>query len=290
MKVCGFTFVRNGVKFDYPFEEAIRSILPICDEIIVAVGNSEDDTLERVKAIDPKIRIIETIWDETLREGGKVLASETDKAFQAITSEYDWAFYIQGDEVVHEKYLPAIEKGMRDFLNNTMVDGLLFNYTHFFGSYQYVGLKYSWYRREIRIIRNNKNVFSYKDAQGFRKKPNEKLQVKLIDAQIFHYGWAREPEALQGKEKSKARFYHGDNWISRNFSHSNKYEYDSMLEPIRKFTETHPQVMKERIAKQNWTFSPDLSLKYSSFKDKFKRVIGEWTGWYPGEYKNYKRV
>ena len=290
MKVCGFTFVRNGVKFDYPFEEAIRSILPICDEIIVAVGNSEDDTLERVKAIDPKVRVIETIWDETLREGGKVLASETDKAFQAITSEYDWAFYIQGDEVVHEKYLPAIEKGMRDFLNNTKVDGLLFNYTHFFGSYQYVGLKYSWYRREIRIIRNNKNVFSYKDAQGFRKKPNEKLQVKLIDAQIFHYGWAREPEALQGKEKSKARFYHGDNWISRNFSHSNKYEYDSMLEPIRKFTETHPQVMKERIAKQNWTFNPDLSLQYSSFKDKFKRVMGELTGWYPGEYKNYKRL
>ena len=290
MKVCGFTFVRNGVKFDYPFEEAIRSILPICDEIIVAVGNSEDDTLERVKAIDPKVRVIETIWDETLREGGKVLASETDKAFQAITSEYDWAFYIQGDEVVHEKYLPAIEKGMRDFLNNKTVDGLLFNYTHFFGSYQYVGLKYSWYRREIRVVRNNKNIFSYKDAQGFRKKPNEKLKVKLIDAHIFHYGWAREPEALQGKEKSKARFYHGDNWISRNFSRSSRYEYDSMLEPIRKFTETHPQVMAERIANQNWTFNPDLSLKYSSFKDKFKRVMGELTGWYPGEYKNYKRL
>ena len=290
MKVCGFTFVRNGVKFDYPFEEAIRSILPICDEIIVAVGNSGDDTLERVKAIDPKVRVIETIWDETLREEGKVLASETDKAFQAITSEYDWAFYIQGDEVVHEKYLPAIEKGMRDFLNNKTVDGLLFNYTHFFGSYQYVGLKYSWYRREIRVIRNNKTIFSYKDAQGFRKKPNEKLQVKLIDAQIFHYGWAREPEALQGKEKSKARFYHGDNWISRNFSQANKYEYDSMLEPIRKFSDTHPQVMKERIAKQNWTFNPDLSLKYSNLKDKFKRIVGGLTGWYPGEYKNYRRV
>ncbi|MEK6780191.1 MAG: glycosyltransferase family 2 protein [Bacteroidota bacterium] len=290
MKVCGFTFVRNGVKFDYPFEEAIRSMLPICDEIIVAVGNSDDDTLVRVKAIDPKVTVIETIWDETLREGGKVLASETDKAFQAIPSHYDWAFYIQGDEVVHEKYLPTIKKGMLDYLGNPNVEGLLFNYTHFFGSYEYVGLKYSWYRREIRIIRNNKNNFSYKDAQGFRKKPNEKLKVKLIDAHIFHYGWAREPEALQGKEKSKAMFYHGDNWISRNFSRSNKYEYDSMLEPIRKYTETHPEVMKERIGRQNWKFNPDLSLKYSSLKDKFKRVMGDWTGWYPGEYKNYKRL
>ena len=93
MKVCGFSFVRNGVKFDYPFEEAIRSILPICDEVIVAVGNSEDDTLARVKAIDPKVRVVETVWDETLREGGKVLASETNKAFQAIPSDYDLAFF-----------------------------------------------------------------------------------------------------------------------------------------------------------------------------------------------------
>src|SRR6187399_170661 len=112
MKVCGFSFVRNGVKFDYPFEEAIRSILPLCDEVIVAVGNSEDSTAERVKAIDPKVKVIETVWDETLREGGKVLASETNKAFAAISSEYDWAFYIQGDEVIHEKYLPVIRKAM----------------------------------------------------------------------------------------------------------------------------------------------------------------------------------
>ena len=290
MKVCGFTFVRNGTKFDYPFEEAIRSILPICDKIIVAVGNSEDDTLERVKAIDPKVTVIETVWDDSLREGGKVLAAETDKAFQAIPSDYDWAFYIQGDEVVHEKYLPVIKKGMHDFINQPNVDGLLFNYTHFFGSYDYVGLKYSWYRKEIRVIRNDKNIFSYKDAQGFRKKPNEKLQVKLINASIFHYGWAREPEALQGKEKSKVRFYHNDNWISQNFSRSDKYEYDSMPEPIRKFNDTHPQVMLERVKRKNWLFNPNLSLKYSSFKDKFKRVMGNLTGWYPGEYKNYKRI
>lgn len=290
MKVCGFSFVRNGVKFDYPFEEAIRSILPICDEIIVAVGNSEDDTLARVKAIDPKVRVIETVWDETLREGGKVLASETNKAFQAIPSDYDWAFYIQGDEVVHEKYLPVIKKAMEDCLNQLKVEGLLFNYTHFFGSYDYVGLKYSWYRKEIRVIRNDKNIFSYKDAQGFRKTPNDKLKVKPIDAYMFHYGWAREPEALQGKEKSKVRFYHNDNWISQNFSRSNKYEYDRMLEPIRKFSDTHPHVMKARVERKNWIFNPNLTLKYASLKDKFKRHIGKWTGWYPGEYRNYKSL
>ena len=288
MKVCGFSFVRNGVKFDYPFEEAIRSILPLCDEVIVAVGNSDDKTLERVKAIDPKVRVIETIWDETLREGGSVLASETDKAFAAIPIDYDWAVYIQGDEVIHEKYIPVIHKAMLDQLQNKDVEGLLLKYIHFFGSYDYVGVQHSWYRREIRVLRNKKDIFSYKDAQGFRKRPNEKLHVKLIDAYVYHYGWVRDPKALQGKEKSKIRFYHNDSWISRFFSKSEQYDYESIKAPVRKFTDSHPRVMTERIARKNWSFNPDLSIKHYSLKDKFKRIVGDLTGWYPGEYKNYK--
>jgi hypothetical protein len=290
MKVCGFSFLRNAVKYDYPFEEAIRSILPLCDQVIVAVGNSEDNTVERVLAIDPKVKILNTIWDESLRAGGKVLALETDKAFQSISSDFDWAFYIQGDEVLHEKYIPVVEQAMKENLNNPEIDGLLFKYLHFFGSYNYIGLKHSWYRREIRVIKNNKEIFSYKDAQGFRKKINEKLKVKLIDAYIYHYGWVRDPQALQGKEKEKIRFYRGDQWIKDFFSKADKYEYNKMIEPVKKFTDSHPFVMRARIIKQEWVFEPDPSLKYASRKDKIKRIIGETTGWYPGEYRNYKIV
>lgn len=288
MKVCGFSFVRNAVKFDYPFEEAIRSILPLCDKVIVAVGHSEDDTLQRVKAIDPKVEVIETIWDESLREGGKVLAAETDKAFQAIPAEYDWAFYIQGDEVIHEKYIPTIKKEMERNLHDKKLDGLLFNYLHFFGSYDYVGLQHSWYRREIRVIRNQKDIFSYKDAQGFRRKPMHKLNVRLIDAYVFHYGWVRNPEALQKKEETKIKYYKDDNWIRTYFKKSDKYQYESMREPLRKFTDTHPDVIKNRIANKNWEYHPDLALKYSNIKDKVKRILGKYTGWIPGEYRNYK--
>mgnify|MGYP001601646877 FL=1 len=290
MKVCGFSFIRNAVKYDYPFEEAIRSILPLCDEVFVAVGNSDDNTLELVKGIDPKIQVIETIWDETLREGGRVLASETDKAFAMIPAGYDWAFYIQGDEVIHEKYVPVIREAMKKHLHDKRVDGLLLNYLHFFGSYDYVGEKYSWYRREIRVVRPNKNIFSYRDAQGFRKLPNEKLQVKLTEAYVYHYGWVREPTALQGKEKTKIKYYKDDGWIKNYFSKLEKYEYNVMREPIRKFSGTHPEVMKNRIERKNWNFNPDLSLKYASLKDKVKRIIGKWTGWYPGEYRNYKII
>jgi glycosyltransferase involved in cell wall biosynthesis len=288
MKVCGFSFIRNAVKFDYPIVEAIRSILPVCDAVIVAVGNSDDGTLQLIRSIDPKIQVLETTWDENLRRGGEAFAVETDKAFQAIPREFDWAFYIQGDEVVHEKYLPVIRQAMADNLDDTRVEGLLFNYLHFFGSYDFIGQKYSWYRREIRVVRNRKDIFSYRDAQGFRKKPNAKLRVRLIDAYIYHYGWTRDPDALQKKVESSVRYYHDDSWLKKFFTREDTYEYSEKSEPIGPFEGTHPAVMKERILRKNWKFEPDLSLRYGSAKDRVKRVIGNLSGWYPGEYRNYK--
>src|SRR5690242_8873082 len=102
MKVAGFTFIRNAVKFDYPVREAILSILPLCDEFIVALGNSDDSTEELIRSIpSDKIKIIRTVWDDSFREGGRTFALETDKAFRAVSTDADWCFYIQGDEMLH---------------------------------------------------------------------------------------------------------------------------------------------------------------------------------------------
>jgi hypothetical protein len=132
MKVTGFTFIRNAVKFDYPVTEAISSILPLCDDFVVAVGNSDDDTEGLIQSVDKqKIRIIKTAWDDSpeMKRGGKVFASETNKAFQAVPDDSDWAFYIQGDEVVHEKYLDVIQAAMEKWKDDVRVDGLLFTGT-----------------------------------------------------------------------------------------------------------------------------------------------------------------
>ena len=186
MKVSGFTFIRNAILYDYPIVEAINSILPICDEFVVAVGQSEDQTIELIQSINsPKIKIIETQWDDSLREGGRVLAVETDKAFAAISKDTDWCFYIQGDECVHEKYLPIIKSEMEKCIADKKIEGLLFNYLHFYGSYDFIGTARKWYRNEIRIIRNNPKISSFRDAQGFRI-DNRKLRAKKIAATVYH--------------------------------------------------------------------------------------------------------
>jgi hypothetical protein len=290
MKVAGFTIIRNAIKFDYPVIEAITSILPICDEFIVAVGNSEDETLQLIKGINsPKIKIIETVWDDSLRQGGQVLAIETNKAFDAISKDIDWCFYIQSDECVHEKHLASIKEAMQKYKDDKQVEGLLFNYVHFYGTYNYVGNSRRWYRKEIRIIKNDKSIRSYKDAQGFRKTDNSKLKVKPISAEIYHYGWVKPPKAQQAKQEYFHKMWHDDEWMKKNIAQVEEFDY-SQIDSLEEFKGTHPQVFQNRVKVADWKFNFDQSQIQLSAKDKFLLFIEKTTGWKVGEYKNYKVV
>lgn len=287
MFVSGFTIARNVVRADYPLKEAVYSILPLCDEFVIAVGASEDETLEYVRSFDdPKIRIIETVWDDNLREGGKVLADETNKAKAAVNPNADWLFYIQADECLHEKYIERIKKTMLENLSNRSVDGLLFDYKHFYGSYDYIGDSRKWYRKEIRIIRNDKSIYSYRDAQGFRKGNDHKLRVKHTGASIFHYGWVKHPKEQQIKQRQFHRMWHEDSKLEQMIAPADEFNY-GQVDSLTLFEGTHPEVMQNRIKKMNWSFSHDISKKNFGFKTRILYWIEKHTGWRIGEYKNY---
>jgi len=289
MKVTGFTFIRNALIYDYPVVEAIRSIMPVCDEFVVAVGKSDDATLELISQIDPvKIRIIETLWDDSLREGGQVLALETDKAYKAISDDTDWAFYIQGDEVLHEKYLEPVKNDMLKWKDHPEVDGLLFDYLHFYGSYDYVGSSGKWYPHEIRIIRKSDSIYSYRDAQGFRKGDNLKLNVKPANACMYHYGWVKDPTAMQRKQENFHKLWHPDTWLEKNVAKADEFDY-SGIDALKLFDGTHPAVMLERIQKKNWKFDFDIAFSNLSVKDRFKIFLRKYLGIEIG-YKNYIKI
>ena len=273
MKVSGFTFIRNAVLLDYPIVAAIQSILPLCDEIVVAVGNSTDDTLGLIQNIDPKVRIIQTTWDDTLRENGRVLAVETDKALAAINPEADWAIYIQGDEVMHEADHPEILKAMTRFQHDQDVDGLLFDYLHFYGSYDYIGVSNNWYKKEIRIIKPGRGIFSFRDAQGFRKTPDQKLKVAPAHARVFHYGWVKDPQAMQRKQESFHKLWHDDAWLEKNIKVATAFDYEDHIHELARFEGTHPQWIAERIVERNWTFQTDISRNKKSLKNKIKDLL-----------------
>lgn len=287
MKVAGFSFIKNAVKFQYPIAEALLSILPLCDEVVVAVGNSDDNTREIVASIHPKIKILDTVWDESLKQGGRVLAAETDKAFKAIGSDANWCVYIQGDEVMHEDGHAEVKEAMLKWKDDKNVDGLLFKYRHFYGSFDYLGASSKWYRNEIRVIRNDKSIYSYRDAQGFRKGDNEKLRVKPLKAYIHHYGWVRQPEAMQAKSNNFGRYWNGDEWGEQaQKTFTGPFDY-SHIDALEKFTGTHPGVMRQRVAEMNWKFDYDLSYNNLKLKDRFKNSMEKITGRRLFDYKNY---
>lgn len=290
LQVSGFTFVRNAIRYDYPIVEAITSILPLCDEVVVAVGRSEDDTLGLVRSIgSPKVRVVETVWDDALREGGRVLALETDKALRAVSPASDWAIYIQGDEVLHEDGHAALREAMARWRDDRRVEGLLVDYRHFYGSYDYLAAALKWYRREVRVVRNDPAIFSYRDAQGFRRRPNEKLRVKRVGAVMHHYGWVKHPEAMQRKQQSFNKYWHDDAWMRAHVPDVAEYAYEGK-EPLVRFEGTHPEAMRRRVSAMNWRFTGDPAAVPLRGKDRLKLAVERLTGWRPGEYRNYVLV
>lgn len=287
MKVCGFTFIRNAVKFDYPIIEAINSILPICDEVVVALGNSDDGTEALLATLNsPKIRILQTVWDDSLREGGAVLAKETNKAFVSIAADYDWCFYIQGDEVFPEQHQKPLLESMQRWKDNKEVDGLLFDYLHFYGTYDFIGDSPNWYRREIRVVRPNKAIRSYKDAQGFRFENGEKLKVKLANATMHHYGWVRTPKAMMAKSKAFNKLWHSDDWVNAKLGEAELFNFND-FDSLAPYKGKHPKVMETRIAQANWQLQTDPTKKKMKPKQWLRYLLKQWFGIYLFEYKNY---
>jgi hypothetical protein len=289
MKISGFTIIKDAVINDYPIEEAIRSVLPVVDEMIVSIGKSTDGTEDLILSIaSEKIKIIHTTWDPALREGGKILAVETDKAFQNISENSDWAFYIQADEVVHEKYHGVIREAAKQYCDDKMVDGLLFHYKHFYGTYDYIGDSRKWYDKEVRIIRNDKSISAYKDAQGFRRN-GKRLPVKLINAYIYHYGWVKSPHQMKQKMYQTGKLWHSDEEMNAFLQSGDFFDYND-FDSLSKFEDSHPGVMLQRIAKKNWDIALDIHQKKFSLKDRLLYFIEKKTGQRLFSFRNYKLV
>lgn len=286
MRVIGFMILRNGIKMDYPFREAILSALPLCEAFYVSVGQSADGTYEALAAMrESRLHLLRSEWNLSLRQGGVVLAEETNKLLAQLPPA-DWYLYLQADEVLHEADYPALREAMERWVTVPAVEGLVFDYVHFYGSYRWEGASRRWYRREVRVIRPLPGLHSYRDAQGFRRW-GRKLRVKPAQARIFHYGWVRPPEQQRAKLAELHRYWHDDAWIAQNLPERFVYTGNDKLKP---FTGTHPAVMQARVQSENWEFVYDPSQVRLPLRQRVLEWIEEKTGWRIGEFRNYRLI
>ncbi|MFZ5940297.1 MAG: hypothetical protein ACOYXB_06965 [Bacteroidota bacterium] len=314
MRISGFTMGKNAHKLFYPMRPSVESILPLVDEFVVALGDSDPDdrTREELLAIgSKKIRIIDTVWDIKKYPRGMEHAHQTDIAKSYCTG--DWLFYLQSDEVVHEDDLPVIRARCEELLDDREVDALVFNYRHFWGDYQHIQDTHCWYRKEIRIIRNEPEIHSWESAQSFRRIPDfdglnyrqqegtYKLKAAEVNAWIYHYGWVRPPRIMQEKIKVFSMNHKGREVIEkqiREHKYDRLYDYGN-LKKVTLYRGSHPGAMREWMAREDWSgqlrfTGPARSLNPVKNKhDKFKYRVVSWMeknllgGARLGEFRNY---
>ncbi len=242
MKVSGFTIVRNGIKLNYPIVESIKSILQICDEFIVAVGKSEDATLDLIKSIkSDKIKIVETVWD--MSKGPEVLSAETNIALSHCRG--DWAFYLQTDEVIHEADLPRLLSCMRKNLDNPDVDALRFKWLHFYGSHYRYRIDKGWYQKQDRIIRNNGKIRSFGDAFGFERADGKPLRSVYTGCFLYHYGWVFSEQVMATRRLNQGEIWSVDRSVEKT---TGRYKYGD-LNRFPVYFGSHPAVMNQLIAR-----------------------------------------
>jgi hypothetical protein len=316
MKISGFTFSRNAGKLYYPIKASIQSILPLVDEFIVALGDNDPDdtTRQEIENIgSPKIRIIDTVWDIDKYPRGMEYAHQTDIAKSYCTG--DWLFYLQSDEVIHEKYLPVIKERCTELLTRKEVEGLLFRYVHFWGDYCHYHDSHGWYRKEIRIIRNDPDIHSFQDAQSFRRIPDfdglsyrtwegtSLLHVAEVDARVYHYGWVRPPSLMQSKNRVFKTHFKGRARVEEmEKANSHYFDFDyGVMGKLPVFRDTHPAVMKERIDQFDWGEQLQrkgrrkknrLPHKHEKLRYRLVSFIEKYLlfGTPVGEFRNYRKV
>jgi hypothetical protein len=286
MTISGFTMGKNARKLYYPMKQAVLSILPIVDEFIVVLGDSDTDDTTRaeIESIgSPKIKIVNTVWDIEKYPRGMEHAHQTDIAKSLCKS--DWLFYLQSDEVIHEDDLPVIKNRCEELVNDEEVEGLLFDYIHFWGDYHHIQNGHCWYRKEIRIIRNRPDIHSWVSAQSFRripgfdglhyrqKKNTFKLKVAGVKARVFHYGWVRPPQLMNKKIKAFNINHRGEKVVSemeKNNRFKGNFDYGN-LNKIPVFKGSHPAVMKEWMQQFNWADD----LRYTGVRRSLNKVISK---------------
>lgn len=285
MRIAGFGIIRNGELLDYPFLESLQSAMLLCDDFYISVGQSEDQTKEKILSLaNPNIHILDSEWDLTLRTGGKVLAQETLKVMQHIQEGYDWWLYLQSDEVLHEKDIPVLKELLQKYREVPQVEGVAMRYYHFYGSYDWIASSRKWYDKEVRILRPTTRIRPYKDAQGFRWENGRKLRVVEAPCYVYHYGWVRPPETQKLKQRYVHRFWHDDAWIEAQAQKEKPYNMQEFLVP---FTGTHPAVMQKRIQSRSWEFPYDPKNARVPLWHKISYVIERLTGWRPFTHRNF---
>ena len=267
MIVSAFTFIKNGDILGYPFIESIKSVLPIVDEFVINVGDCEDRTLEKINNISScKIKVIQSSWNENMVDRGFIYGQQ--KMIAQYSCSGDWLFYIEGDEIYHEKDLMHIREQLEANLNEEKVEAIAFKFLHFYGNKNSYLNSPGWYRSEARIIKSS--IRSYAPDGLFwlvldSNKHGRYPRAKLLDIYCYHYGWVRSEEEMNLKSHKVQKYW------NKKYTKIDYSQIDQKI--IREFKDKHPSIMKQWLKNDKEIFKADKNYKLTKKQRKHRLMI-----------------
>ena len=245
--VSGLTIIRNGVRLNYPFIEAIRSALPICDEYIVVAGDSDDETLEYLARLDDeKLRVIHTRWSPLVTPRKGLLAQQTNIGLGFCNGR--WCLYLQGNEVLHEKDLLHLRSLMETHAEDESVEAMLVERLTFWSDYQHYVASYPRrYKYTARVIRPNIGTYSIRDGMSFAVFDNFSTRgryPRAIDtgADLYRYDY------VHSVEQQARKFGQAVHRSGTEVKADQDYFFDFYPRQfIARFDGSHPAVMAGRV-------------------------------------------
>lgn len=239
----GSLFIRNGLEYDYCFEESIKCLLDFCDKVVVVDAGSDDGTTEILKNINNhKLLVIYLSKEEWLnRHGKEKLTYFTDKAIDELDTDYN--FYLQADEILHESSYKWVRTAME-----VGGEGYLCTRNNLWGNCN-LQLNVPHERKpcSTSVLRLAKTRYkAYGDAESLNAPCINDFEEKI---KIWHYGFVRKKEVMRAKIINMQIGVFGMSDYDPKLDECNifnpKLWFDG--DDLEKITEPHPKIMKNWI-------------------------------------------
>ncbi len=193
-----YTCVKDALYWDLHAESMLRHHLPLADEIVVNEGFSSDGTFERIKDLDPKIRVVRTRWPRPRGLGW--YASFKDTARRLCRG--DWCLHLDCDEFVPEWEFEPLRRTLRQ----TSEDLLFARFVNFYGNYKVVHSSPAtshWPDRKMVLHRNRPDIEFWGDGSNVRVAGTELQWPAEPALTVHHFGFVRDPTRLRQKWRNQ---------------------------------------------------------------------------------------
>jgi glycosyltransferase involved in cell wall biosynthesis len=238
--LSGYVCIRNAIFFDYCIREAVMSLLPVCDEVIISDGQSDDGTFEILKELakmDSRVRIITYPWDNPVRDiGFWTRWMNTARGHLRYATQLE----VDADEIID----PAGYDQIRALVGTGK--SALFQRLNFWKDSKHLAPENVACGTQVARL-GPTSAWMCSDEPFPAVNPNIRTDAEPFPTlRIFHYGFIRDPKAFVRKSVAVQNMFFGscDSRITEMDAQGKDWRDRDYFEglKLREYNDYHPEV------------------------------------------------